>query len=78
MSAIEFSVIDTTGDTKTLWDASRPAEVEAARSMFAMLVTEKKYLAFRVTDKDGKAGEQVRTFDPSHERLIFTPPMQGG
>lgn len=74
---LRFAVLDATGDTKHLWNSDIPAEVAAAKALFESL-TAAGYSAFRVTDKKGEAGEQVRTFDPSHERLIFTPRMQGG
>ena len=66
------------GDTKAIWDKNNPDEVEAIRKQFDYLVREKKYVAFHVTDKDGNKGEQMRTFDPKAERIIFVPPMVGG
>lgn len=74
---LRFAVLDASGDTKHLWNSDIPAEVAAAKALFEAL-TAQGYSAFRVTDKKGEAGEQVRAFDPSHERLIFTPRMQGG
>lgn len=80
---IRFAVMDHSGDTKYIWDASDEAEVAVARSTFELFTKPlsqggKGYAAFRVTDRKGEKGEQVRTFDPSHERLIFAPPMVGG
>lgn len=73
-----MAVMGTVGDTKTFWDATKPAEVEAARAQFNMLTKEKRYAAFRVHGVDGSKGEQMREFDAQAERIIFAPPMQGG
>lgn len=74
---LRFAVLDASGDTKYIWDSTKPAEVAAARLVFDNL-TSQGYRAHRVTDKKGEAGEHVRSFDPTHERLVFTPQMQGG
>ena len=73
-----LAVLGTNGDTKYLWDKSKPVEVEAARTLFDKLVKKERYLAFRAIGKDGDKGDQVREFNPEDERLIFVPPMVGG
>ncbi len=73
-----LAILGTNGDTKHLWDKTKPAEVAAAKALFDKLVKQDKYLAFRATGKDGDKGDQVREFNPDHERLIFTPPFVGG
>lgn len=73
-----MAVMGAAGDTKYIWDGGNPAEVEAARRQFEFLTKEKKYAAFRMTGTDGGRGEQIRTFDPNAERIIFAPAMQGG
>jgi hypothetical protein len=80
---LRFAVIDHTGDTKYIWDPTKPEEVEVARQTFESFTKPvsqggKGYQAFRVTDRKGEKGEQVRAFDPAHERIIFAPPMVGG
>jgi hypothetical protein len=80
---LRFAVIDHTGDTKYIWDANNADEVAVARGTFESFTKPvsqggKGYAAFRVTDRKGEKGEQVRSFDPAHERLIFAPPMVGG
>ena len=35
-------------------------------------------MAFRVTDKEGNKGDQMREFDPTAERMILVPAFQGG
>jgi hypothetical protein len=72
-----MAVMDATGDTKIMWSRDNPAEVEVARTSFEKLKKE-GYTAFRVTGKDGVAGEQMRDFDPNAERIIFTKPPVGG
>lgn len=72
----EMSVMDKKGDTKILWDSDNQAEVENARRSFDDL-RGKGYMAFTV-DKRGEKGDVIRTFDPSAEKIILTPPMRGG
>ena len=74
----ELAILHHTGDTKVMWSKDNPDEVEAARRQFEYLVNEKKYTAWRVTGKDGKKDEQIREFDPDAERIILSPPVQGG
>lgn len=73
-----FEVMGKEGDTKSIWDKNNPDEVEAAKRQFNHLVVEKKFAAFYVHGKEGDKGEQMRTFDPKAERIIFVPPMAGG
>jgi hypothetical protein len=72
-----MAVMGEVGDTKHIWDAKKPAEVDAARALFDTL-TKKGYRAFHVTGKDGAQGEQMDKFDANAERVIFVPQMQGG
>jgi hypothetical protein len=73
----ELATLDESGDTKCMWDKSKPVEVEAARTMFDKLKKE-GYSAFRATGEKGVAGELIREFNPDYERIILTPPMAGG
>lgn len=73
----EMAILDRTGDTKIIWDRNNADEVANARRTFNDLKA-KGYLAFKVTDKDGNKGDQIREFDPAVERMILTPPMRGG
>jgi hypothetical protein len=72
-----MAVMGKEGDTKYIWDADVPAEVEGARRHFEFMTKEKKYAAFKLVGSDGR-GEQIRAFNPEDERVIFVPPMQGG
>ena len=72
----ELKVLDMSGDTKHIWDSEKDDEVEAMETLFEEL-TEKGYKAFKV-DKDGDKGKKMKKFDPSAEKMIMVPPLQGG
>lgn len=72
-----MAIMDETGDTKILWSKDNEDEVSNARRTFSDM-KKKGYTAFRVTGKDGVAGEQMPDFDPDAERIIFTKPQAGG
>lgn len=69
-------VLDTTGDTRTMWDPTRPTEVEEARKQFQRM-QKKGYLAHTVRD-DGEPGEVIREFDPQAGKIIMRPQLVGG
>ncbi len=73
----EIATMGVEGDVKTIWDRSKPEEVENAKRTFDDL-RKKGYCAFRVTGKDGEKGEQMTEFDPTAERMIMVPQMRGG
>jgi len=78
-----FFLLDRTGDSKTVWDPTRPAEVEAAQAQFNKLVTcpapgEKPYSAFRATADGEKSSQKMTKFDPKAGAVILVPPMAGG
>lgn len=72
----EIATMGTSGDVKTIWDRTKPDEVDNARSTFDNL-RKKGYLAFKV-DSKGEKGEQIDKFDPAAEKMIMVPPMMGG
>lgn len=72
-----MAVMGVRGDTKYLWDKTKPVEVEAARDQFDRFRAE-GYLAFKVTGKNGDKGEQITEFDPDIDAIIFSPQMRGG
>lgn len=69
-------IMDVTGDTKIMWSADNPDEVEAAKATFDKLKS-KKFLAYTVRD-DGEKGEVIRNFDKTAERIIMAPQLVGG
>jgi len=72
----ELTCLDETGDTKLIWDEANQEEIDAAKQMFETL-KKKGYVAFTVNRKGDKA-EQVDRFDPSLEKIIMAPQLQGG
>lgn len=72
----EMAVLDRTGDYKVIWNQNEPETVEAARSSFDVLRS-KGYIAYSVDEK-GDQGEVLREFDPTKEKMILAPAMQGG
>ena len=75
--SIQFTVMDLTGDTKHMWDKTKPVEVDAAREMFKSLRS-KGYLAYKVFGEKGDKGETLTEFDPNAGAIIFSPALQGG
>lgn len=73
----ELAIMDTTGDTKVLWDPENEDEVSGARAQFDLLVG-KGFSAFRVRGEKGEPGEQIRTFDPRAGRIVLIPALAGG
>lgn len=71
-----LSVLDTTGDTRLMWDKNNPDEVAHARQRFEELKA-LKYLAYRV-NKKGDQGEVIHKFDPEAERIILHAQNVGG
>jgi len=72
----ELRVLNETGDLKVSWDPSKPIEVEAARKQFEDL-KKKNYVAYALT-KSNKKGKAITEFDPSAEKIVLTPMLQGG
>lgn len=72
----EMLVMDTSGDTKTIWDSANSDEVDAARKTFDDL-KRKRYLAYRVKG-EGAKGQLLQEFDADAEKMILSPPMAGG
>ncbi len=72
----ELAVMDTTGDSKTIWNPDVPAEVDVARATFDAL-KKKRYIAYTVDEK-GEKGKVINDFDPKAGKIILTPPLAGG
>jgi alpha-D-ribose 1-methylphosphonate 5-triphosphate synthase subunit PhnG len=69
-------VMDRAGDTRHEFDASEAAAVTRAAERFQEL-TGKGFRAVAL-GKEGEHGELMRAFDPSIERTLFIPQLQGG
>jgi len=72
----EMRVLSVDGDTKTIWDPRKSAEVITAEEQFEKL-TDKGYIAYTV-NKKGKKSKIMKKFDPDAEKMILTPPIVGG
>ncbi len=72
----EIVVLDETGDTRLIWEEGNQAEVDAAKAMYTSL-KKKGYVAYSV-DKKGEKGRVIDEFDPSAEKIIMAPQLQGG
>lgn len=71
-----MAVMGKNGDTKITWNRSNAVEVEAARVAFNS-ARKGGHMAYSVA-VDGKKGTVLAMFDPTAERIILAPPMQGG
>lgn len=71
-----MSIMDSTGDTKLVWDPKEKTEVETARKAFQALL-DKGFVAFRVAKEGGK-GEKIKEFDPLAGSIIMVPKLVGG
>ena len=69
-------VLDHAGDTRHEFDASDIAAVARAEERFQKL-TRKGFRAVAL-GKVGERGDLMRTFDPTIERTLFIPQLQGG
>ena len=76
MSTGEMTVMDHTGDTKTIWNTDNPEEVAAAEAQFDEL-REKGYLAYKVRDS-GTKGVAMSEFDAEAGKMILAPMPRGG
>ena len=72
-----FEVMSHKGDTKYLWNKENPDEVSEAKEAFKRFKG-RGYMAYKVSDKGDKTGEVLHEFDPTAERIIFSPPHKGG
>jgi hypothetical protein len=77
-----FFLMDQTGDTKTIWDPTRPEEVEVAQAQFDALTNppagKQKYSAFRVGEDGEKSTVKMTEFDPKAGKIIFAPLLVKG
>ena len=72
----EMAHMNSTGDTKVMWDPKNPDEVAAAKVQFDTLRA-KGFIAYTVNKKGG-TGDILRQFDPDAEKIILSPPIVGG
>lgn len=77
----ELAVLDRTGDVKLSWDTRNEDEVNAARKMFTRL-KKAGHLAYKTSGNDdttqNRNREVIHEFDPTAERIVMSPAIQGG
>lgn len=76
MGKNELAVLDSSGDTKTMWDPDSEVEVKIAQNTFDEL-KKKGYSIFRV-GKDGEKSVRMDVFDKYAGKLIAVPKISGG
>ena len=69
-------ILDSSGDTKHIWDRSSEVEVEEARGLFDRMI-KRGMQAWSVTRK-GDKDRKITEFDPEAEKIIFSPALVGG
>ena len=72
----ELREINSTGDTKVIWDPKNKDEVDAARCQFNTLKS-KGFTAYSVGD-DHEKNKVIKEFDEKAGRIIMVPKMTGG
>lgn len=72
----EMRVLDSTGDTKVIWDPENEDETEAAEEQYDSLI-KKGFKAFKVSKK-GDKGKAMKEFDSDAGKIIMVPAMVGG
>lgn len=72
-----MSIMGKEGDTKFYWNSKDPAQIEAAKEVFATHKG-KGYMAFHMVAKGDQKGEQMHEFDPEAGSILFVPQMRGG
>lgn len=73
----EMRVLDSTGDTKIIWDPDNDDEVDAAKSQFEIL-KEKGFSIFKVGKDHEKTGGKLKSFPKAAAKLIAVPALVGG
>lgn len=71
-----MAVMDSTGDTKIMWNPRDKDEVKVAKASFDTL-TGKGFRAFKVNSK-GEPADRIEEFDKNAEKIIMVPQMAGG
>lgn len=69
--------LDNTGDSRIEWDPDEDNEVEAAEKMFKQNMKIDGMKAYEV-GKDGKAGKEIKRFNPNAAKIILVPRIAGG
>ena len=71
-------ILDSSGDTVVTWDVDEEATIRRAEELFAQLTRERKIPFARSSGASAEEAEQIRTFDPNAEEIIWVRPVAGG
>lgn len=69
-------VPDTSGHTEIKWQRGNEIEESIARASYDAAI-KKGYQAFRMT-ASGERGTRMDSFDPTAEKIMMVPRLQGG
>lgn len=73
---MQLIIMDRSGDTRQTFDTTNATELTAAEDRFKEL-TGSGFRAAKLSD-DGSPGQLLKSFDPTAERVLFIPALQGG
>lgn len=73
-----LEIMDSSGDTKVLWDVDNEAEVAETRRIFDSMIAESGMLAYKTESKNTSDGEVIKEFDATAERVVLSPQLVGG
>lgn len=73
----QLQILNKDGDTLVQWDSQDPDSVKNAQSAFNEMSAQ-GYTAFVVDSKGVTTKAVLSKFDPSVERIIMVPSVQGG
>jgi hypothetical protein len=71
-------ILDSTGDTAVSWEVTDEAAVREAEDLFARLESERRIPFARTAGAPARDAEQIKSFDPSLEEIIWVRPIAGG
>lgn len=73
----ELRILNSSGDSKVIWDPANDDEVEAAKCQFDMLLG-KGFSIFKVGKDHEKTGGALKKFPAIAGKLIAIPKIVGG
>lgn len=74
-----LSVMNHTGDTRTLWKLGDPETEAEAKAIFDRLTKEGCFAFATTTSETGEmTGDQLKEFDPAAKHIVLARPLQGG
>jgi hypothetical protein len=74
----KMRILDSTGDTLVTWDVDDESATRQAENLFAQLTLERKIPFARSAGASADEAEQIHSFDPNAEEIIWVRPITGG